>query len=284
MGRKSKEELTDDARAISLVAQEQRDKESEIKEADRLYLASGESYSLNACMERAKIHQKQMSDGMLGLGEQLLLMKAHEGHGQFMAILDELNMKQSSANYAMAAVRKFGNSQSIGNLGVTKIYALTVLDDDDVRSLVEKDELPGVGTLDEIDRMSVRELKAALREERDRRVKDREAQEAAIAKKEKKLNEMESRLRYQEPPTKEKIAQSSLDSLRRDYVATIAAAHDYIRQVSEIISRAQKIECVSVDQLDAFIHANDEIVRNMDDDYQALMDMMENIRPVKTKK
>lgn len=284
MGRRPKEELTEDARAASLIAQEGREKELAIDEADRLYLEDGEAYSLNACMERAKIHQGQMAEGMLGLGRQLLLMKAHEEHGQFLAVLDELNLAERSARYAMAAVRKFGNRQSIAVLGSTKIYALTVLDDDDVKSLVEKDELPGVGTLDEIERMTVRELKAALREERERRAKDREAQEAAIAKKEQKLNELETRLRYQEPPTKQQTAQAELDRLRKEWFSNVSLAMGDIAACLATIDKAQKVPDVDVNMLDDFVRTADDIVSSMCAYYEDLTEAMENIRPEKDRK
>ncbi|HGJ5884574.1 MAG TPA: hypothetical protein ACHBY7_15890, partial [Arsenophonus sp.] len=56
--------------------------------------------------------------------------------------------------------------KSISHLGRTKLYELMLEDDDDLVALAEGGTIAGL-TLDEVDRMSVRELKAKLRETRD---------------------------------------------------------------------------------------------------------------------
>ena len=109
MGRKPKEEITDEnTQAMELVAQSAQNALQRKEEINARFLEEGERYSLNACLEKAKIYQEQMANGMLGLGAQLLLLKVNEGHGNFMTAVEELGLSQTSANYAMSAALKFG--------------------------------------------------------------------------------------------------------------------------------------------------------------------------------
>ena len=69
----------------------------------------------------------------------------------------------------MAVVLKFGtNPHAHGDLGVAKLRMLTVLDDPDIKDLVEKGATGNL-TMDNVSKMTTRELQAALREERKKR-------------------------------------------------------------------------------------------------------------------
>lgn len=170
MGRKP---LTDTAseetQAMDLVAQSVTAKENRKQEINSRFLEAGETYNLHVCMEKARMYQAQMASGMLGLGAQLLLMKENEEHGNFVAAVESLGLSYRSAAYAMAAADKFGNVPTLAHLGSSKLKALTVLDDDSVAHLAEGEEVEGLGTADDIAKMSVRELREALRKEKKER-------------------------------------------------------------------------------------------------------------------
>lgn len=104
--------------------------------------------------------------GIFELGGYLLLMKEACGHGQFLPALERLGLGVSAAGRYMTVTKRFSNSASKRNLevlGKTKLLEMLVLDDeqlDELATLGQTGEL----ALDKAATMSVRELRAAVRE------------------------------------------------------------------------------------------------------------------------
>ena len=160
--------------------------------------------------------------------------------------------------------------------------ALTVLDDDSIKALEDGGLVEGVGTLDDIERMTVKELKAALREEKKKRKEERDAQEMAISQKEKKLNELEMELRYREPPTKEQLAQAALDELKKKFFLQVGEASHALHNLMLTIVQAQEIPDVNITQLQGFITLEPEGLLSSIFDYSDTLDeMIENICPAR---
>ena len=281
-GRKPKEAISEDAQAMDAVAKKEREIQKSVEEIDRTYLPEGEKYNIHVILERAKFYRDQTAISMMELGVQLILLKAHEPHGQFLAAVEELGLAERSANYAMAAARKFSKSAHCADLGVSKIRALTVLDDDSIKALEDGGLIEGVGTLDDISRMTVKELRDALREEKKKRKEERDAQEAAISQKEKKLNELEMELRYREPPTKEQLAQAALDELKKKFFLQVGEASHALHSLMLTIIQAQEIPDVNITQLQGFITLEPEGLLSSIFDYSDTLDeMIENICPAR---
>ncbi|MBO5607306.1 MAG: hypothetical protein J5930_05360 [Treponema sp.] len=282
MGRKPLTDTTsEEAQAMDLVAQSVNAKENRKLEINSRFLETGETYNLHVCMEKARMYQDQMASGMLGLGAQLLLMKENEVHGNFMAAIEQLGLSVRSADYAMAAADKFGNSPTLANLGSSKLKALTVLDDDSVAHLAEGEEVEGLGTADDIAKMSVRELRAALRKEKQERQEERTALEEVVRKKESTISELEMEVAGRQPFTKERIADNLLAELRVPIMRELAAANESVRRCIQIVEQAQKIDGVNVDQLTNFSEQCNELFSLLDDNYQNFCQTMEYIRPEK---
>jgi hypothetical protein len=226
----------------------------EIQDADRLYL-DGKPYDFDRIDNEVFFFQDKAGESLLEIGKRLALVKLHEDHGKFLAFLEKHSLGRRAAEYAMASARKFANSQSIANLGVTKMIALSVLDDDDIQKLEAGGDVAGMN-LDDIDRMSTRELRENLRKEKEQvkkeketRKKERSAFEQSLLQKDAKINELDMRLSGQEPPTKEQIAKATLDDLTRDYTFALAEANSALRKLYALLVRAEKIEGVNVQQL-----------------------------------
>lgn len=282
MGRKPlKDTASEETQAMDLVAQSVTAKENRKQEINSRFLEAGETYNLHVCMEKARMYQDQMASGMLGLGAQLLLMKENEGHGNFMAAVEQLGLSVRGADYAMAAANKFGNSPTLANLGSSKLKALTVLDDDSVAHLVEGDEVEGLGTADDIAKMSVRELRDALRKEKQERQEERTALEEVVRKKESTISELEMEVAGRQPFTKERIADNMLAELRVPIMRELAAANESVRRCIQIVEQAQKIDGVTVEQLTNFSEQCNELFSLLDDNYQNFGQAMEYIRPDK---
>lgn len=282
MGRRKLEETDEATQAMDLVARSAASHEVTKQEINAKFLAPGETYNLHVCLEKARMYQDQMASGMLGLGAQLLLIKENEQHGNFMTAVEELGLSHSAANYAMAAARKFGaNSPTVGNLGNSKIRALTVLEDDDIRKLKDGDEVDGIGTLDDIAKMSIRELRAALRKEKQERQDERTALEEVVRKKESTISELEMQAAGRQPPTKEQIAERRLDEIRKEMVGKFALANDAVNSLKRLVAIAQETDGVTLDLLEKLSEQVSEFFALLDDNYQELSQDMEYIRPTK---
>lgn len=289
MGRKPLETSTDEnARAMDLVAQSAQNALQRKEEINARFLENGENYSLNACLEKAKFYQEQMASGMLGLGAQLLLLKVNEGHGNFMAAVEELGLSQTSANYAMSAALKFGNSPTLGNLGSSKLKALTVLDDKQTQDFVNGEKVEGLGTSDDVANMTVRELRDSLRQLREERkkqdeehAKQIEAVENVVRKKESKISELEMEVAGKQPPTKEELAEQSLKEIRKQMIIRFSSMNAELDELNRLLARAQETEGVTVDQLDSLSDGVGEFYSLFDNKYQDFNQDMENIRPMR---
>ena len=292
MGRKPKEEITDEnTQAMELVAQSAQNALQRKEEINARFLEEGERYSLNACLEKAKIYQEQMASGLLGLGAQLLLLKANEEHGCFMAAVEELGLSYRSANYAMNAALKFGKLQTSATfegIGKEKIRALTVLDDEKAKDLVSGETIEGLGNLDDVEKMTVWELKLALRKLRNEKeaaevehAKQIEAVENVVRKKESKISELEMEVAGKQPPTKEELAEQSLKEIRKQMIIRFSSMNAELDELNRLLARAQETEGVTVDQLDSLADGVGEFYSLFDDKYQDFNQDMENIRPMK---
>ena len=106
--------------------------------------------------------------GIFELGGYLLLLREACTHGKFLPVLDRLGVSSSSAQRYMTVARRFSKLPIVGNLegtGLVKLVELIVLDDE---QLIDMAELGQTGelALDDVARMSVKELRAAVRKER----------------------------------------------------------------------------------------------------------------------
>lgn len=170
------------------------------------------SAALNAC--RTLIAEAGMR--ILILGRALLIVKAHEPAGQFTAALDELGIAPRMAQRCMSAARKLDEKESrklLANLEASKVLELATLDDDTLDEIAEGG-LEGL-TVDEIDRMSMRELRQQLRELKKDRAADAEATGELINEKDAKINDLERRYRrWSRMPARERADEIILDGAK----------------------------------------------------------------------
>jgi hypothetical protein len=212
------------------------------------------------------------------MGKRFIRIKAHEEHGRFQQVIEELGFTYRSAAYAMVAARKFSNVQTFSHLGASKMIALTVLDEDQIEKLDEGGTVAGM-TLDDIDRMTNRELRENLRKEKENvkkeeeaREKERKTQENAIAQKEAKINELDRQLRYQEPPTKEQLAEIKLQNLNKDFFEALMCLAGNIRQALNILARAEHIENVTYPLLREWINRHADSLEAINAGFTELQD------------
>ncbi|WP_334469221.1 helix-turn-helix domain-containing protein [Arsenophonus sp. PmNCSU2021_1] len=156
----------------------------------------GLPYERERIVHEARFYMAQSAEAMLEAGKRLIILKENEPHGTFMKIVQEQlgleyriarKMAQAALKYLSPTLESKVNTFS--GLGRSKLYELMLEDDDDLAELAEGGTIAGL-TLDDVDRMSVRELKAALR--KDEAALKRSQQ--LVAEKEKQLQQLSQQL------------------------------------------------------------------------------------------
>lgn len=273
--------VSDDTRAMELAVQQQNEKILTVQELDSKYLPEGESYNLYICMTRAKDAENAAGEALIALGQQLALIKAHESSEQFHAAMDSLDVSWRTANYAMAAARKFSNSPLGAKFGRTTLKVLSVLDDEQIATMEETGFLPGVGSVDEIQHMKRKELEEALRKEKEERQKERDALESIVRKKESKISELEMEVTGKQPPTKEELAEQELKDVRKQMIIRFSEMNTTLDELNALLGKAQALDGVTVDLLQSLSDGIAEFYSLFDDKYQDFNQDMEYIRPLK---
>lgn len=135
----------------------------------------------------------QASTSIFEAGRRLVLLKEHHAHGDWMECLGRLDMAPRAAQRLIQLAVRFqlpnaSTSTHFEKLGKSKLIELTVLDDEEIKELAKGGTVLDL-TLDEVDRMSVSELRRALREA----TEEKTAKDRLLAEKNEKLDALQSR-------------------------------------------------------------------------------------------
>ena len=171
----------------------------------------GLPYERDRIVHEARFYMAQSAESMLEAGKRLIILKENEPHGDFVGIVEEqLGLHVRAAQRMMKASLKYlspklePKATTLSLLGKAKLFELVAEDDEDLAELADGGTVAGL-TLDDVDRMSVRELRQALREARETNA----AQQQVLAGKDEKINELATKLekksRLQPPPPDEEL-------------------------------------------------------------------------------
>lgn len=150
----------------------------------------GTAYDRLRVVDRAKFFMDRGAEAMLEIGKCLIQIKEFEEHGDFLKIVEGLGLHERVARKMMAAAVKVlaipeKDQPKLLGLQRTKLYDLAVLDDEEIKELAKGKTVAGL-TLDEIDAMGTRELRAKLRAAKD----DLDAKDRLIDQKNKKIDKL----------------------------------------------------------------------------------------------
>ncbi|MBN3833663.1 DUF3102 domain-containing protein [Burkholderia sp. Ac-20344] len=159
----------------------------------------GLPYERNRVVNEARFYMAQSAEAMLEAGKRLILLKENEPHGEFVGIVENaLGIHERAAQRMMKAAVKYlspalqTKATALSVLGKTKLFELVAEDDDDLAALADGGTVAGM-TLDDIDRMTSRELRAALREAHE----NADAQSRLLSDKNSKIDELAAKLNKQ---------------------------------------------------------------------------------------
>lgn len=158
--------------------------------------ANGEVYDEKVFIERGRLKFREAQEAFFEFGRVLVVLKEHMPHGKFQeTVKREFNIAPQSARKMIQATVKFCSPQLLKaqpkllTLGKSKLFELMTEDDEDLQELADGGSVNGI-TLDDVDRMTIKELRAALRESRE----TAEAKDKIIADKNKKVDELAEKL------------------------------------------------------------------------------------------
>lgn len=137
-------------------------------------------------------NMRRSVEACLEVGRGLLVLKAACDHGEFGQRIDALGIEARVAQKFMQSAAKFPNASSTALLKAagnqTKLFEMLVLDDEQIEEL-ELTGQTGELHLDDVATMSVKELRAALREAKETAA----AKDRLIADKNAKLDQLATR-------------------------------------------------------------------------------------------
>ena len=157
---------------------------------------NGETYNEATWVERGRHAVRQTLEGMFELGRALIVLKEHTEHGRFEQIAkEEFGIGRMEVSRLIRATQRFATPQmqkaapKLMDLGKSKLLELLVEEDVTLVGLAEGEEVNGM-TLDDVDRMTVRELRIALRENREQM----QAKDKVLGDKNAKIDELAEKL------------------------------------------------------------------------------------------
>lgn len=164
--------------------------QSQLSQSVAHAFGDGTTYERERAIGQVRVFMAASAEAMLEAGKALIQIKENEPHGDFLVIVEQrLQLAPRTAQKMMAAAVKFlaptlaAKAPTLALLGKSKLFELMVEDDEDLEQLADGGTLAGA-TLDEMQTLSARELRAALLEERRKAA----AKDKVIAKKDQKLN------------------------------------------------------------------------------------------------
>lgn len=122
----------------------------------------GQEYDLFRIKNEIETLGNTATQVMLELGRRFILIKEHEKPGNYMKALDDLGYKPRVVQKIMQAALKFGDAPTLAHLGKSKLFELMTEDDEIIEELKETGSI-GDLELDDIERMSIRELRHELK-------------------------------------------------------------------------------------------------------------------------
>ena len=218
--------------------------------ADRLY-GDGLPFDLVRVETIGKTHTANWAQEMVEAGRCCLWIKAYVEHGEFLEVLKRMGISQTGSWFAMRAAQFATdglNYSALNNLNSTKFKLLSVLEEPVIEEYIQGGDLGDIPH-DDVARMTTRELEAEVRKLRKKLKEDIASREKVISEKEDKINEMDKRLRGQEPPTQERLAAVSLEPLKKKLFEQVLLVQFHLDEAVKAVVAAQKVEGATFPQL-----------------------------------
>lgn|GEM_PF-1354173 len=190
-------------------------------------------YSLDLYIQTIRLKAAESAQRLIEIGQMLIIIREREPQGTFHSALEQIGFGVRFAQRAMQTAAKLHNLPRVQNLGVSKALELLSEDDDTLEALENGGTLAGL-TLDELDSLTVRELKATLRAERAERSEEKAADEEIIRAKDDLINKL---TRDHQRKSRQKEEE---DTLRKAAEGILFAADEAVVNAGSHIAKVRK--------------------------------------------
>lgn len=190
-------------------------------------------YNLDAYVSRIKLNVAETGQRLVEIGLMLQEIRQRETPELYAATLDQVGFTARFAQRAIQAAVKTDGLPKLQQLGSGKLLELIAEDDDTLAGLEDGGDVAGL-TLDDVDRMTVRELRTALRNER----ADREADRDIIRAKDERINKL---TRDKRKGSAEDKLRREADALPRDADAAVVEATSQIATINRLASEINQL-------------------------------------------
>ncbi len=224
-----KEGLSADKKIRQVKAEE----ELRRREIEKKYL-DGVSYDRERVIGEIGAYLEQTVIGIIEAGKRLIAMKELEKRGEWIKIVEErIGISQPTAWRLMAIARKLANHSRVNDLrvldlkhGVGKLYALLNVPDEELAEFDETGLFRGV-TVEEINKMSVREFRKLIAEKEDWKARAKQLEmelerrydtskqwKEKVARRDEEIEELKKRLSSQGIPEEDEAALRKIGELK----------------------------------------------------------------------
>ena len=226
--------------------------------------ANGEVYDEKIFIERGRMKFQEAQDAFFEFGRILIVLKEHMPHGYFQETVQrEFNIPARAAQKMVQATVKFCSPELLKSapkliaLGKSKLFELMSEDSEDLAELADGGTVNGL-TLDEVDRMTVSELRSALKKSRE----ETETARSVSDEKNKKIDDLAEQLEQARRKTKKIAPVDVAEEIKQTMNAHEAAALSQIYQMRAICE--QLIEHGQIHHMDhtpAMVGSINQIIR-----------------------
>jgi hypothetical protein len=184
-------------------------------------------------------NMRRSVEACLEVGKGLLVLKEASIHGEFLARLEAMNLEPAVANKFARAARKFANKSPTTYLAIgsqTKLFELLVLEDDQIGELEQLGQT-GELKLDDVATMTAKELRQAVRAER----QEREAVEKLVEVKNKNIDSLEKKVAQIERYTPPQQLGALKNAINAHQAATRGKLHELHQSIRKYQDLAQEL-------------------------------------------
>ncbi|WP_430391097.1 hypothetical protein [Dyella sp. 20L07] len=211
-------------------------------------------YNLQAFVHSIRRHAAESAARLIEIGRMLILIREHETPDTYREALDQIGIAPRFAQRSMQAAIKLQDRTSLHRLGSSKVLELLSEDDETLDALEDGGTVAGL-TLDELDSMSVRELKAALRAERRERDEEKAADEEIIRAKDERINKL----------TRGKRKESPEDNLRADVADLLQQADQAaVEATTQLATMERSLTRIDEIYAEAGLAVDDDVQNRID--------------------
>lgn len=194
-------------------------------------------YHVESYVARIRLNMQETGQRLVEIGVMLAEIREREDAPTYRGVLDRLDLSERFARRAIQTAVKVRGLPKLQALGSSKVLELLSEDDDTLDALEHGGTLAGL-TLDEVDSMSVRELKATLRAERAERQDEKATDEEIIRAKDERINKL---TRDKRKGSDEHKLRSAAEEILRDADEAVVEAASHIARLRKAFGDVEQL-------------------------------------------